>query len=69
MTLVVNYKAVCDACGATFKDETYELRSARFVLPEPNIRRNQIADVLACDACVAVATSELVKIRHKEKNT
>jgi hypothetical protein len=66
MTLFVNYKAVCDACGAMFKEESYELSSARFVLPEPNVRRNQIADVLACDACVRIATAELVKIKLKE---
>ena len=69
MTLFVKYTAVCDACGANFKEENYELSSARFVLPEPNMRRNQIADVLACDSCVAVATAELVKIKLKEKNT
>jgi hypothetical protein len=66
MTLFVQYKAVCDACGAVFKEENYELSSARFVLPEPHLRRNQIADVLACDRCLDIATGELVKLKLKE---
>jgi len=65
MTLFVTYKAVCDSCGATFREESYELSSARFMLPEPDVRRNHIAEYLACDNCVRIATNEMVKIKIK----
>ena len=67
MTLFVQYKAVCDACGSLFKEENYELSGAWFAVPKPNMQRNQIGDVFACDACVSTATAELVKIKLKEK--